>query len=487
LLVRAMLAIDSPEELKRVKALMGGPGVLLSTLEQRASLWESAAGASFDLLVAKRSALPEPVAETSRAIRNLPASPDVIVLSSGEDAEDRAQLYAAGCVAVLNLDLDDDTLQDSLLALLERRRQDSSLRLMAHKEEQRLGDFVSSSPAMKQLLSVARRVANSDTTLLVLGETGVGKEWLARAIHAEGPRASGPFLALNCGAIPEGLLESELFGHKEGAFTGATSDRRGHFELAHGGTLFLDEMGEMSPQVQVKLLRVLQEKAIQPVGSERTIDVDVRVMAATNRDPQDEMDQGRLRRDLYYRLGVVTLSVPPLRERREDIPDLVENYFEIYRGRLGQNLYGIDRDAMAALVTYDWPGNVRELINVMERAVLLCAQEEITLEDLPDAIAAHGSLRGLSVTDSALVADGPLHPAWLRKPLRDARREVATAFERRYLGALLEETGGRIGETARRAGMSPRALFERMKQLGLRKEDYRGRAATAPATRPPVP
>ncbi|NNE44272.1 MAG: sigma-54-dependent Fis family transcriptional regulator, partial [Gemmatimonadetes bacterium] len=308
-----------------------------------------------------------------------------------------------------------------------------------------------------------RRVAAADTTLLILGETGVGKEWLARAIHGEGPRAAGPFVAINCGAIPEGLLESELFGHKAGSFTGAVQDRRGHFETAHGGTLFLDEVGETPRQVQVRLLRVLQERVIQAVGSEREIPVDVRVMAATNRDPEDEIRSGALRQDLYYRLGVVSLTLPPLRDRREDIPALVENYFDIYRARLGRNVLGIDRGAMDALVAHSWPGNVRELINVMERAVLLCNGEEITRADLPEAVTGDhpGVTRSVGASDL------------FTKPLREARREAAAAFERDYLIHHLEACGGRIAETARRAGVTPRALFDRMQQLGLRKEDFR--------------
>jgi DNA-binding NtrC family response regulator len=472
MLVRALLALDSPRDLQRVRSLLGGPGVLLASLG-KSPLGERAGSEPFDLLVIGSGTLPDPIAESLRAFRDLPSSPDVVVVSRREDPETRAELTAAGCLGVLGLELDDETLRDSLAAIVERRREESRLRLRSKPDDQRLGDFVSSSPSMKQLLSIARRVATSDTTLLILGETGVGKEWLARGIHAEGPRSGKPFLALNCGAIPEGLLESELFGHKEGAFTGATGDRRGHFELAHGGTLFLDEIAEMPAPVQVKLLRVLQEKTIQPVGSERLIEIDVRVMAATNRDPQEEMEAGRLRRDLYYRLGVVTLSVPPLRERREDIPDLVSNYFEIYRVRLGRPLYGIDRRAMTALVEYDWPGNVRELINVMERAVLLGTYEEVTLDDLPVVISGRRSAPGLALAGPGGAGDATLDEAWLEKPLREARREAVNVFERQYLSAWLTRTGGRIGETASRVGVTPRALFERMKQLGLHKEDYR--------------
>jgi DNA-binding NtrC family response regulator len=405
-------------------------------------------------------------------VRGLPSGPDLVVLTAGEDPADRAHILAEGGLAVVNLDLQDEPVREWLATIVARRRQESRFRLRTPEDEHRLGDFVSSSPTMKELLAVARRVAASETTLLVLGETGVGKEWLARGIHSEGPRAAGPFVAVNCGAIPEGLLESELFGHRQGAFTGATSDRRGHFELAHGGTLFLDEIGETPSHVQVKLLRVLQERIIQPIGSERTIPVDVRVMAATNRDPSEEMAQGRLRRDLYYRLGVVTLSVPPLRDRPEDIPDLVENYFEIFRARLGRSVYGIDRAAMDALIAYDWPGNVRELINVMERAVLLCSREEITLADLPPAIAGLPAFVG-EPPGAAGGATAALPGDLLARPLREARREAIARFERSYLSALLDQTGGRIADTARRAGISPRALFDRMQRLGLRKEDFK--------------
>ena len=217
-------------------------------------------------------------------------------------------------------------LLETLRSLVERRRQDGLRRLKAERPEERysLNDFVLVSPAMQRFVAVARRVVAADSSLLILGETGVGKERLARAIHAESPRARGPFVAVNCGALPEGLLESELFGHERGAFTGAVASRKGHFELAHEGTIFLDEIGEMPLHLQVKLLRVLEERRLQRVGGQRPIAIDVRVMAATNRDLEAEMGAGRFRNDLYYRLAVVTLTLPPLRDRAEDIPDLVE-------------------------------------------------------------------------------------------------------------------------------------------------------------------
>jgi len=322
---------------------------------------------------------------------------------------------------------------------------------------------------MNRLLATARRVARADSSLLVLGETGVGKEWLARAIHAESARSEGPFVAVNCAAVPETLLESELFGHEKGAFTGSVRARRGHFELAHGGTLFLDEVAEAPPHIQAKLLRVLQDRRIQRIGAERELEVDVRLVAATNRDPAAEIAAARLRPDLYYRLSVVVLRLPPLRERREDIPVLARSYLERFRRRLGREIEAVDDAALDALLRYDWPGNVRELINVMERAVLLCSGPRVGLADLPDEIA---RAAGPPPRASAAPTTGAT------RPLREARRDVVTAFERAYLAEALRAAGGRVGEAAQRAGITSRALYTKMRQLGLDKDDFRYRPAS---------
>jgi len=318
---------------------------------------------------------------------------------------------------------------------------------------------------MQRFLSLARRVVPSESALLVLGETGVGKERLARAIHAEGPRAGGPFLAVNCGALPESLLESELFGHEEGAFTGATRAHRGYFEMAHRGTLFLDEIGEMPLHVQVKLLRVLEDRRVLRVGGERAISVDVRVMAATNRELEADVVSRRFRSDLYYRLAVVTLTVPPLRERREDVPLLVRHYIEYFRALVGRPVTGVSANAMAALAAYDWPGNVRELINVVERAVLLAPGAEVRVSDLPPGIV------GLAGAAAGAGASLPLaDDDWLERPLVQAR----AAFEARYVAATLAATKGRVSEAARRAGVNPRTLFDLMRRHGLAKEAFKG-------------
>jgi DNA-binding NtrC family response regulator len=325
---------------------------------------------------------------------------------------------------------------------------------------------------MAAFISVVRRVVASDTSLLITGETGVGKERLARAIHAEGPRSAGPFIGVNCGALPETLLESELFGHEEGAFTGAHRTRRGWFELAHAGTIFLDEIGELPLHLQVKMLHVLQNHAVQRLGSERTLPVDVRVITATNQDLTAEMQAGRFRKDLYYRLSVVTLTIPPLNQRREDIPALVDNYINHFRAHIPHEVTGITPEALDAMVHYPWPGNVRELINVVERAMLLCQGEQITLEDLPETIS-RTPLVGSYAEPHSRLSRGAVPHDWLERPLREVRSEAVAGLEQAYLAAQLRATGGRIGETARRSGMEPRSVYEKMRLYGLRKEDYR--------------
>jgi transcriptional regulator with PAS, ATPase and Fis domain len=292
---------------------------------------------------------------------------------------------------------------------------------------------------------------------------------LGRAIHSEGARRGGPFIPVNCGAIPEGLAESELFGHVAGAFTGAIQSRRGCFELAHKGTIFLDEFIEMPAPVQVKLLRVLQERKFQPLGSEESVRVDIRVIAATNQDPKEAIRRKRLRRDLYYRISVVPLVVPPLRDRREDLPELIHQFFNAIRIKLGSRVSAISPAALRILMRYAWPGNVRELINVMERTVLLCGGQSIEPDDLPLDIALAGEM------------EKPLPPAeivripatTIRKSLTDSRKEVVDAFERRYIEALLRECHGHLNIVAERAGITRRALFQKMKRLKIRKEQFR--------------
>ncbi len=246
--------------------------------------------------------------------------------------------------------------------------------------------LIGSGPAMEEVYRLTRKVARSNASVLLLGETGTGKELIAKAIHQLSPRGSGPFVRVNCGALAENLLESELFGHVRGAFTGAIDNRTGRFEAAHTGTVFLDEINSTTPKLQVKLLRVLQEHEFERVGDTQTIRVDTRVVAASNRDLLEEVEAARFREDLFYRLNVVTIYLPPLRERREDIPELVHHFLRIYNDRNNCHVPHVDRKALEALQTYDWPGNVRELQNYIERAVVLATGDELVLDLLPETV-----------------------------------------------------------------------------------------------------
>jgi DNA-binding NtrC family response regulator len=326
-----------------------------------------------------------------------------------------------------------------------------------------LGTLVARSRAMKQLIEVARRVARFDSTVLVTGESGAGKERVARLVHEASTRAGGPFVAINCGAITETLLESELFGHARGAFTGATQDRPGLFEAANGGTLLLDEVGEVPPGTQVKLLRALQEREVRRVGENRSRRVDVRIIAATNRDLL-HATPGTVpfRQDLYYRLKVVELHVPPLRFRREDVLALARALLLDASARMGRPISGLSTEAEDKLVTYDWPGNVRELQNAMERAVALAQGNTVELEDLPDEV--------------RQAYNPPISPMGRVKPLE--------AIEREYILAALEFNNGNHTHTAEQLDIGTATLYRKLKSYGMIRKPRGPRVVAEEEVRP---
>ncbi len=296
-----------------------------------------------------------------------------------------------------------------------------------------LDNIIGQAPSMRAIFDMIQTVAPQSSRVLITGESGTGKELVARAIHENSNRAQAPFITINCGAFPETLLESELFGYMKGAFTGANENRQGLFRAAHGGTLFMDEIGNMSLTMQVKLYRVLQEGKVRPIGSTEESDVDVRIIAATNKEFEKEIAEGRFREDLYYRLSVIPILVPPLRERREDIPLLARYFLERFRLKMDKRIEGISPEAMTRLESYDWPGNVRELENTMERAVALESGREISMRVLPDRIAGYSgtsSAGGLGAQSADFPTEGV-----------DFEKEIAEA-ERRYLQAALEKAGG---------------------------------------------
>ena len=470
--LRVLILSDETKLRSRLQRILRDVDAFVRAPRSTEATWAVSEQVLSDVLIVSQHLIPNAAVEKIQRIAAATNAPAIVVLADKDDVEESTTLRAAGADAVLYTAIPDDILGEAIAGIVENRRNLLSQTVAARRATPRpeLTDFVSVSPVMQRFIKTVRRVADSGAPLLITGETGVGKERLARAIHYDSRRADGPFISVNCGAIPENLLESNLFGHEKGSFTGATRTQRGCFELAHGGTLFLDEISEMPFHLQVKLLHVLQDYEVAPVGSEKRIPVDVRVIAATNRDIKVEVEEKRFRKDLYYRLGVVSIDVPALRERRGDIPALAASILEGLSARIGCHVSGIAQAAQDALCNYAWPGNVRELINVIERALLLCENSEITLEDLPGEIAEGNGVLEASVLPcaAALIPD-----EWMSKPLREIRESAIERFEKAYLTKLLVATEGRIGETAERAGMEPRSLFNKMKRYGLRKEDFR--------------
>ncbi len=371
-----------------------------------------------------------------------------------------------------------------------------SRRDVAPEPEGAAGRFrlVGQSTAIKQVYAVIDKVADTPSTVLVTGESGTGKELIARALHENSSRQHGPFIKINCAAIPKTLMESELFGYEKGAFTGAVGAKPGRFELAHEGTLFLDEIGEIPVEMQVKLLRVLQESEFERVGGIKTIKVDVRVVAATNRDLQADLQTGAFREDLFYRLNVVPIQLPPLRERVEDIPALVDHFVGKFNDRLKKKISAVEPEAVAKLVAYSWPGNIRELENLIERTMLFSEGAMIRLTDLPadlpaskadphkhavEKVEARSSGSHLAVAAEKTLPPGDeptLPPASVShsegvSSLKEAVRAETERVERELIQRALDETGGNVTQAARKLKISRKSLQTKMKELGLRDKE----------------
>ncbi len=315
----------------------------------------------------------------------------IVVLTASNTVDAAVSAMKEGAADFITKPFETDALRIKLRQLLERGELEREVARLRDEvaERQQLGRLVGRAPAMREMFRTIERVADSRSSVLITGESGTGKELVAQAIHELSPRSEAPFIAVNCGAIPHSLMESALFGHERGAFTGANEQKLGVFEAANGGTLLLDEIGELDPSVQVKLLRALQERKIERLGNPHSIEVDVRIVAATNRDLESEIEAGRFRQDLFYRVNVISIAIPPLRERREDIRLLAETFLARFAEDMKKKL-SFERDALAAIERYAWPGNVRELENAVERGAALCEDEVIRLRDLPEPIVAAG-------------------------------------------------------------------------------------------------
>jgi transcriptional regulator with GAF, ATPase, and Fis domain len=347
---------------------------------------------------------------------------------------------------------------DELLLIIKRILRMKQLEeeniFLRKKVEERYGleGLVGKSPQMLKIYELIDTVAQTDTTVLIYGESGTGKEMVANAIHLRSLRKGGPFIKVNCAALPETLLESELFGHEKGAFTGAIKQRKGRFEMADGGTLFLDEIGDISPVVQVRLLRVLQERQFERVGGNETLSVDVRLICATQRDLKEEIRKGSFREDLYYRLNVVPMHLPPLRERREDILLLSDHFMNKFSQKMGKEITGLSEEAKTILLKYTFPGNIRELENMLERAVALIKGKVIQAYDLPEEVCGQTS----PVRDVCEKIRGS-------KPLASA----VSLFEKEYIQSVLEKTKGKKEQAAEILGISRKTLWEKIKELEI--------------------
>jgi DNA-binding NtrC family response regulator len=374
----------------------------------------------------------------------------IIVITAFGTIRRAVEAIKSGAYDFLTKPLDFELVELTIQRALERGELSARLAHWQEEEAKRFPGVIGSSPVMQKVLDVARRVAATDTTVLLQGETGAGKEILARAIHNWSPRAARPFLAVNCTALPEPLLESELFGHEKGAFTGADRLRRGRFEWAAGGTLFFDEVGEIPMPLQAKLLRVLEGHGFERVGGEVTLQNEARIIAANNRDLKEAVQQGRFREDLYHRLNVVAIAVPPLRQRPEDVPELVEFFVTRYCALTKQSRKRVAADALRLLTRYPWPGNVRELENAIERAVVLTAETEIHPEDLPEQV-----LEAAIASESGAADEEPGYHA------------TVTACRRRVIRDALKWANGNQTAAAKRLGLQRSYLARLIRSLGI--------------------
>jgi two-component system NtrC family response regulator len=378
-----------------------------------------------------------------------------VILTAYGTIENAVKAMRLGAFDYISKPVDLDELDLMIERIIENKNLKSEIRLLKNQlqEKFKIDSFISHSPKMEEVLSIAARAADSKATILITGESGTGKEVLAKSIHYVSPRKDKPFVAVNIPALPETLLESELFGHEKGAFTGADKAKKGRFENADGGTIFLDEIGDIPLNLQVKLLRVLQEHQIEKVGSSESIDIDVRIIAATHQNLEEKIKDGSFREDLYYRLNIVSLHIPPLRERREDIIPLIEHFVQKYSEENGKHNLSLSKEAVDLLIKYNFPGNVRELENIIERAVVLARGEVITINDLPNIVKGFKAEKEILTDENATLI------------------EQVEALEKKLIYDALSKTSGNQSQAGRMLGLTERNLRYKMQKYGIKKFD----------------
>ena len=448
--IRILVVDDEESHRIMLRAVLKEEGYEVSEASDGTEAVKAVGEGPFDLILLDIRMKTMDGIEALGEIRKISPLVPVLIMTAYASVKTAVEALKAGAFEYLTKPLDIDELK----ILIEKALEVYHLRAENIVLKERLGDrfnfskIIGRCPKMEEVFDTLSLVAPTDATVLILGESGTGKELVANSIHHNSPRASQPFIKVSCAALPETLLEGELFGHEKGAFTGAIARREGRFQLAHRGTIFLDEVGEMSVTTQTKLLRVLQEKEFEPLGSARTVKADVRVIAASNKDLEREVKEGRFREDLFYRLNVVPVSLPPLRERKEDIPALAAHFFAFYRDKNRKELRDISGKAMDLLIRYDWPGNIRELENCMERAVILARGEIIAPADLPGPI-------------QALSKDREIQG--LNLPSGISLQEV----EKSLILKTLDDTGGNRSRAAEILGINRRTLQNKLKEYGI--------------------
>ena len=390
-------------------------------------------------------------------IRDYPSIPVIIITAHGTIAT-AVDALKKGAFDYITKPFEQDELKQVIQKAVKTRRLDEDEALLNPDDIDRYG-IIGSSDRITEIFETIKRVAPTTTTILITGETGTGKELIARAIHRNSPRKNNPFIKINCAAIPESLMESELFGYEKGAFTGAATKKQGRFELAHKGTLFLDEVGELPKDMQVKLLQVIQEQEFERVGGLQTIKVDVRLITATNRNLFEDVKDGRFREDLYYRLNVIPAHLPPLRERKEDIPVLIGFFIEKFNKKLDRSVKYIDEKVTNLLIQYAWPGNIRELENLVERMILMARGDTIVFADLPSEL------------KTAIESDSTGLSGIRQKPFKDIMKNHMEDIEKQMIISVLEECGNNVTRAAKQLGLSRKGLQLKMMKYKLRRSE----------------